>query len=51
MRARFTAYARKDAEYVVTSTHATSPDHARASLLADASQSAFDSFSPLSIPS
>ena len=36
MRARFTAYARGDAEYVVTSTHATSPDHARASLLADA---------------
>ena len=38
MRARFTAYARGDAEYVVTSTHATSPDHARASLLADAKQ-------------
>ena len=36
MRARFTAYARGDAEYVVTSTHATSPDHARASLLDDA---------------
>lgn len=36
MRARFAAYVVGDAAYVVSSAHASSPDRARASLLADA---------------